>query len=188
MNEIFLKSTFRVSSTSYRAFLVAQMVKNPPAMQETQVQSLGWEDSLEKGKVIHSSTLAWRIPRTEEPGRLWSMVFQRVGHDWVTKCARARMHTHAHARAHTHTHTQTLREKKHNFASSVLANWKIQRCLKVPQISLFTLPAPTNWKENWGKYHTQKHVYPQWHARGGVTCFLRNRLCFQDSSFSNSQT
>ena len=49
------------------------MVKNPPAVQETWVQSLGWEDPLEKGTAIHSSILAWRIPRTEEPGRLQSM-------------------------------------------------------------------------------------------------------------------
>ena len=50
--------------------LVAQMVKNPPKMQETRVQSLGEEDPLEEGTVTHSSTLAWRIPWTEEPGRL----------------------------------------------------------------------------------------------------------------------
>ena len=50
------------------AFLVAQMVKNPPAMQETWVRSLGWEDPLEEGMATHSSILAWRIPWTEEPG------------------------------------------------------------------------------------------------------------------------
>ena len=59
----------------------AQMVKNLPAMQETQVQSLGWEDSLEKGMATHSSILAWRIPWTEEPGGLQSMGLLRVGHD-----------------------------------------------------------------------------------------------------------
>ena len=53
------------------------MVKNPPAMQETQVQSLGWEDSLEKGLATHSSILAWRIPWTEELGGLQSMRLQR---------------------------------------------------------------------------------------------------------------
>ena len=53
-----------------RATPVTQMVKNLPAMQETQVQSLGWEDSLEKGMATHSSILAWRIPLTEEPGGL----------------------------------------------------------------------------------------------------------------------
>ena len=53
--------------------LVAQMVKNPPAMQETRVQSLGQEDILEKGKATHSSILAWRIPWPEEPGRLQTM-------------------------------------------------------------------------------------------------------------------
>ena len=55
------------------AFLVAQMVKYLPAMWETWVQSLGWEDSLEKDMATHSSILAWRIPWTEEPGGLQSM-------------------------------------------------------------------------------------------------------------------
>ena len=63
------------------AFLVAQTVKNLPAVQETQVQSLGWEDSPEKGMATHSSILAWKIPWTEEPGRLQSKGSQRVGHD-----------------------------------------------------------------------------------------------------------
>jgi len=67
-----------------RAFLVAQMVKNLPAMQETWVQSLSWEDPLKKGMATHSSILAWRIPWTEEPGGLQSMGLQRVGHDWAT--------------------------------------------------------------------------------------------------------
>ena len=60
---------------------MTQTVKNLPAMQETQVQSLGQEDPLEKGMAIHSSMLAWRIPRTEEPGGLQSMRSQRGGHD-----------------------------------------------------------------------------------------------------------
>ena len=61
--------------------LVAQMVKNLPAMWETQVQPLSWEDPLEKGMTTHSSILAWRIPWTEEPGRLQSMESQRVSND-----------------------------------------------------------------------------------------------------------
>ena len=60
--------------------LVAQMVKNLPAMQKTWVLSLGQEDPLEKGMATHSSILAWRLPRTEEPGRLQTMGSQRVGH------------------------------------------------------------------------------------------------------------
>jgi len=60
---------------------VAQMVNNLPAMQETQVQSLGQEDSLEEGMAMHSSILAWRISWTEKPGRVQSMGSQRVGHD-----------------------------------------------------------------------------------------------------------
>ena len=63
------------------ASLVAQMVKHLSAMQETWVRSLGWEDSLEKEKAAHSSTLTWKIPWTVEPGRLLSMGLQRVGHD-----------------------------------------------------------------------------------------------------------
>ena len=61
------------------------MVKNPPANQETQVCSLGWEDPLEEGMATHSSILAWRIPWTEEPGGLQSMGSQRVRHDFVTE-------------------------------------------------------------------------------------------------------
>ena len=60
------------------------MVKNLPAMQETQAQSLSQEDPLEKGTAIHSSTLPWRSPWTEEPNRLQSMGSQRLGHDRAT--------------------------------------------------------------------------------------------------------
>ena len=60
------------------ASLVTQTVKNPPALRETWVQSLGWEDPLEKGMATHSRILAWRIPWTEEPGGLQSMGLQRV--------------------------------------------------------------------------------------------------------------
>ena len=63
------------------ASLVAQMVKNLPAMQETQVRSLGWEDLLETGMVTHSSILDWGISWTEEPGGLQSMGLKRVRHD-----------------------------------------------------------------------------------------------------------
>ena len=57
------------------------MVKHLPTMEETWVQSLGWEDLLEKELATHSSILAWKIPWTEEPGRVQSMGSQRVGHD-----------------------------------------------------------------------------------------------------------
>ena len=62
-------------------FLATQIVKNLPAMQKTQVQSLGQEDPLEKGMATQSSILAWRIPWTEEPGKLQSMGSQRVRHN-----------------------------------------------------------------------------------------------------------
>ena len=66
------------------ASLVAQTVKHLPAMWEIQVLSLGQEDTLEKEMATHSSTLAWKIPWMEEPGRLQFMGLQRVGHDWTT--------------------------------------------------------------------------------------------------------
>ena len=64
--------------------LVAQTVKRLSTMRETWVQALGWEDPLEKEMAIHSSTIAWKIPWTEEPGRLQSRGSQRVRHDWAT--------------------------------------------------------------------------------------------------------
>ena len=72
---------FTASLPSLGAPLVAQTVNRLPAMWETWVQSLGWEDPLEKGMVTHSSILAWRIPGTGEPGGLLSMGSYRVGHN-----------------------------------------------------------------------------------------------------------
>ena len=85
-----LKEIFWHESNSWwliRASLEAQMAKNLPAVQETHVQSLGWEDPLEKGMVIYSSILAWRIPWKEELGVLQSMRSQSIRHNWVTNIA-----------------------------------------------------------------------------------------------------
>ena len=80
-NRLMITSLYLPSGHLIRASLVAQMVKNLPAMQETQAQFLGWEDPLEKGMATHSSILAWRIPLIEELGRLQSMRLQRVRND-----------------------------------------------------------------------------------------------------------
>ena len=72
--------------------LVAQRVKRLPTIRETQVRSLGWEESLEKEMATHSSTLAWKFPWTGKPGRLQSMGSQRVWHDWATSLSLGRMH------------------------------------------------------------------------------------------------
>ena len=79
-----MKFYLKISLPDFWASLVAQTVKRLSTMWETRVRSLGWEDPLEKEMAIHSSTIAWKIPWTEEPGRLQSMGSQRVGHDWVT--------------------------------------------------------------------------------------------------------
>ena len=83
-------------------------------MQETWIWSLGWEDSLEKGMATHSSILAWRIPWTEVPGKLQSMVSQRVGYDWVTNkqnipYCKMRIHlTHQDLQKEMTTHSSVL--------------------------------------------------------------------------------
>ena len=85
---LFLKSVLIFFSGNPKippGFPDGSSVKNPPAVWETWVQSLGWEDPLEKEMATHSSILAWEIPRTEEPGGLQSMGLQRVGHDLVIK-------------------------------------------------------------------------------------------------------
>ena len=74
------------------------MVKNLTAVQKNRVRSLDWEDLLEEGMPIHSNILAWRIPRTEEPGRLQSMESQRVRLNWETKHVCVCAHTHKYTR------------------------------------------------------------------------------------------
>ena len=81
MNSLFKNVIYCLLVRSLGASLMVQTVKNLPAMQEIWVQSLGWEDTLEKGMATHSSILAWRIPLTEELGRLQSMGSQRVRHN-----------------------------------------------------------------------------------------------------------
>ena len=85
--------------------MVAQMVKNLPAVQETQIRSLGQENPLQKEKATHSSILAWEIPWTEKPGRVQSMGSQRVGHDWTTN-----IHTSHAAAAKSLQSCPTLRD------------------------------------------------------------------------------
>ena len=76
-----MQVNFMDQVSSFTVSLVAQSVKALPAVQETQVQSIGWEDPLEKEMATHSSIFAWKISRTEEPGGLQSMGSQRVRHD-----------------------------------------------------------------------------------------------------------
>ena len=80
-----------INTPSYRTSLVAQTVKHLPTMQEIWVQSLGREDLLEKEMATCSNTLAWKIPWTEEPGRLYSpWVRKESGHDWATSLSLSR--------------------------------------------------------------------------------------------------
>ena len=81
---VFLLGIFYLDHLYFIYPVVAQTVKRLPAVWETQVRSLGWEDPLEKEMPTHSRTLAWKIPWTEEPGGLQSLGLQRVRHDWAT--------------------------------------------------------------------------------------------------------
>ena len=81
--EVWPETSYRENLENTR--LEAQAVKNPPEMQETRVQSLGPEDTLEKRMATHSNVLAWEIPWTDELDGLQSMGWQRVGHDWAAK-------------------------------------------------------------------------------------------------------
>ena len=108
---------FEESKGNFRASLLVQMVKNLPAMWETWVQSLGWEDPLEKVMATHSSILAWRIPWTEEPGSYSPWGGKEL--DMIERL------THTH----THTHTGNLKSKT-NYASSVLSRWVLLLYIK----------------------------------------------------------
>ena len=80
----FFLNLSRIGYVHYRTSLLAQTVKRLPTVRETQIQSLGWEDLLEKSMATHCSTLVWKIPWMEEPVRLQSMGLQKVGHSWAT--------------------------------------------------------------------------------------------------------
>ena len=92
-----LNSILQVKSTQILlSTYVAQMVKHLSTMRETRVQALGWEDPLEMEMAIHSSTIAWKIPWTEEPGKLQSMGSQRVGHGGATSFSLSLSFTHTY--------------------------------------------------------------------------------------------
>ena len=121
------------------------VVKNPPTMQETQVLSLGEEDPLGEGMAIHSSTLAWRIPRTEEPGGLLSVGSCRVGHnrsDWACMCIKrhrffSRWEVETWKEFHTSGPTHGLaREFDPGAGCAPVAVWVLQEADLEPEFSL----------------------------------------------------
>ena len=129
------------------------MVKNPPAIQETQVGSLGWEGPLEEEMATHFSILAWRIPWTEEPRRLQSMGLQRVGRNLVTKHSHlCNLYNHCIITPVTDrmTHTRKIlaihiHAEKQRQGGSEREKQDRQRSplpLQVPQICRLLLPLP----------------------------------------------
>ena len=138
------------------ASLIAQSVKNLPAVQETWVQFLGWEDTLEKEKATHSSILVWRIPWTEEPGGLQSTGSQRVGHDWATS---------------THLFTsrcagETREEPgRHQAASPLQTAYG-----ELPSEDVSTFSSHRLDPNNHLKHQTVSHTQPAGAARDGRSC------------------
>ena len=132
---------FFLHSGSLRASLVAQMVKNLPAMRQTQVRSLGQEDRLEKGMTTHFSISTQRIPQTEEPNRSPSTGSQRAGHDWATN-----------------THTQLL----HDSFLSLMTHYLSLNQLMIFKHQCFNKWNHVSWcywifsKTHWIKYITIK--------------------------------
>ena len=133
-----------------RGTLVAQMVKHLPAMRETRVQSLGWDNPLEKEMATHSSTLAWKIPWIEEPGRLQSMGSQRVRRDWATsQCQLHAADTNSHllathiARYYGKFHTLIISFTLHNnpvremISISLFSKYEKTEAMFCCQVNLF---------------------------------------------------
>ena len=118
---------------------MAQMVKRLPAMRETQVQSLGWEDPLEKEMATHSSILAWKIPWTEETGRPQTIGSPRVGHDWATSLSLFRVITYGEG-------------------CRINEGWGAQRLLTIEKASAACVtPAQTELESSWGCCHRGMH-------------------------------
>ena len=110
---------------------MAQTVKHLPTKWETWVQSLDWEDPLEKETATHSSSLAWRIPWTKEPGRLQSMGSQRVGNDWATLLTSS---THPPPRHSPHESAHALDSGSLCFSmpTSFIASGDVNNCVDDP--------------------------------------------------------
>ena len=123
-----------------RASLVAQLVKNPPAMRETWVRSLGWEGALEKGKAPHSSILAWRTPWTVQ-----STGSQSVGHDWATLTFTFHIHPKSSVgdshmyRSHRLRTSKTEDLTHHSRLVAIRDYWSAPLCLYKPRECLLCL-------------------------------------------------
>ena len=144
------------------ASLVAERLKCLPGMRETQVRSLGQEDPLEKEMAAHSSTLAWRLPWREEPGRLQSMGLQRVGHDWATSL----------------THS----------LSSERESEKARLILNIKKTNIRAARSITSWQIDGGEKWKQWHILFSWTSKSlqMVTAVMKLKdTCSWKKSYDN---
>ena len=143
MNLVLLSLIYRKTDVQWNYLptgTVAQEVKNPPAMWEAWVGSLGWEDPLEKGMATQSSILAWRIPWREEPGGLQSMGSQRVGHNWTT---------------FTSLHIITSQKRKKKKSQNSYSLCLIPKTTLLPQCSQALFPWWAKWLWEWRPHAMQ---------------------------------
>ena len=131
---------------------LAQTVKHLPAVRKTWVQSLGWEDPLEKEMATHSSTLAWKVPWTEEPGGLQPMGSQRVGHHWMSSLSLFMAHMVKNLPAVQETWIPSLGredplEKGMASHSSILA-WRISQTEEPAGATVHGLKKSQTWLSN----------------------------------------
>ena len=105
-----------------RSYLVAQMVESPPPVCEIWVRSLGKENSLEMEMATHSSALAWKIPWTEEPGRIQSMELQSVRHDWATSLYTLHINSHSCVLIYVQGHIYLYYHKLFSFLKDCKSN------------------------------------------------------------------
>ena len=146
------------------------MVKNPPAVWETWVWSLGWEDPLEESMVTHSSILAWRIPWTEEPGELESMASQRVGYDWVTK----------HRTGFNSTWTETSRRKGRGTRDQISnIHWIIVKAREFPKHIYFCFTDCAKSIDCVDHNKLWKILIKRWEYQT-ITCLSRNLYAGQE--------
>ena len=163
--------------------LVAQMVKNLPAVQETWVWSLGWEDALEKGTATHSSFLAWKTPRTEEPGGLQSVGSQRVRHDRSTNISTCTANSLRCSPETITTLLMSYTQYKIKNCFNVSQEWLISIIhfiFKIPKIWPLLFPPSPSWFSSTSFHHwVNTFAFP-------ITFLVSSVICFQQSNQRNN--
>ena len=157
------------------------MVKNLPAVQETQIQSLGQEDPLEKGMATHSSILAWKISWTEKPSRLQSMRIQRVTHDWTSNTSLRRRDYYSLNNAGNSSHPDSLwPPSKNKVISKGGLLYPGHHVITCQTVSPETFQGPTSFEVNIWRFGAS------WFPETNEPWHTRDQRCGKDGSRAGS--